>query len=96
MSNSEKEGLFSETGLATKKDGFAAGIVVAILLRLGFVRIVVVEQSIAIWILLLFAVGLTVHHVVRRGSLLTAPLDGFIMGFGWLFGILNILQTIPK
>ena len=96
MSNSGLENLLHEIGLASTRDGFAAGIVVAILLQLGFIRIVVVEQSIAIWLLLIFAIVLTVYRVTHHNkSLLSPVLDGFVMGFGWLFALLNITQTFP-
>jgi len=90
-----KPTLFSEIGLATAKDGFIAGIVVAIILELGIIKIEGIQQAVAIWLLLVVALYLTYHHLVHHQSLISPPLDGFVIGFGWVFGILNVVSTIP-
>jgi len=96
MSNRGPKSFFTEIGLATTKDGFAAGILAAVLLQLGFVKVVAIEQSIAIWLLLAFALYLTYYHATKRKSWLSPPLDGFMLGFGWVFGLLNLARTIPS
>ena len=96
MSNTQNEqGFLAGIGLASRRDGLIAGVVAALIIRAGIVRIVVMEQSLAGWLLLALAFFLTVYDAVKRRSLFSPPIDGFIIGFGWLFGLLSLLQTFP-
>jgi len=95
MSNIGRRSLFTELGLATTKDGFFAGAVVAAILQLGIIKIVIPQQGFAIAVLLILAAYLTYHHAVKHHSFISPPLDGFVIGFGWVFGILSLLGIYP-
>jgi len=82
--------------LATAKEGFVVGVIVAAILQFGFIKVVFIQQAIAVWLILALAIYLTYHHLSHRKALLLRPsLDGFVIGFGWVFGLLNLVQTIP-
>jgi hypothetical protein len=96
MSNTEEKRVSTENDLATTKDGFVAGAIFAVLLLLGFIKIVALNEAFAIWILLALAAYTTYYNVSHKRSLTSYPAwDGFILGFGWIFGIVSLVLTIP-
>lgn len=95
MSNRQETHPSTENDLATTKDGFIAGAIVAVLLLLGFIKIVGLEQAVAVWILLALAAYTTYYNVSHNRSLTSYPAwDGFILGFGWIFGIVSLVRMI--
>jgi len=63
----------------------------SVILEFGFIRNVVPQQGLAVVaILLILAAYLTYYHVAHHQSFINPPLDGFIIGFGWVFGILSL------
>lgn len=91
MSNTPKDDFFSDIGLATTKDGAVVGAIFAIALLVGIIRVEMLSQKLAIWFLLAVGIVVTVNHVTRHRSYFSPPVDGFIIGFGLVFGILNLL-----
>lgn len=96
MSNTERpRSFFAELALAKTKDGFIAGAIFAVLLLLGVLKIVALEQSIAVVILLLLAAYVTYYNAVHHESWSTYPvIDGFLLGFGWIFGLVSAFQMM--
>jgi hypothetical protein len=78
------------------KDGFVIGILFAIVLQLGVIKIVMIQQAVAIWILLALTVYVTYYNVTHRKARFIPVIDGFIIGFGWLFEIFNLTMTFPS
>jgi hypothetical protein len=95
MSNTHKKDFFADLALATTKDGFVAGAIFAILLLLGILRIEALEQRIAVVILLLISAYVTYYNIAHHRSLTSYPVvDGFLLGFGWIFGLVSIVQVL--
>jgi hypothetical protein len=95
VSNTDKRSLLIELGLATARDGFFAGAVVAAILQLGIIKIVIPQQGFAIAVLLILAAYLTYYHAVKHQSFISPPLDGSVIGFGWIFGLLSLVGIYP-
>lgn len=96
MSNTNsKRSLFADLAFAKTKDGFIAGAIFAILLLLGILRIVALEQRIAVVILLLLSAYVTYYNAAHHQSLTSYPVvDGFLLGFGWIFGLVSLFQML--
>lgn len=91
MSNSSKDDFLSDIGLASTKDGAIVGAIFAIALLVGIIKVEMLSQKFAIWLLLAIGVVVTINHVTRRKSYFSPPIDGFIIGFGLVFGALNLV-----
>jgi hypothetical protein len=86
--------LFEELGLATFQDGFFIGTFIAIFLRLGIIQIVSPLERLLTFTLLMLGIAVTVNKAFRRKSLTSSPpWDGFISGFGVVFGVINLIET---
>jgi len=81
--------------LATFKDGFIVGILGAIALQLGIFTIQALQQIVAIYLLLGLSIIVTFARMWKRRSIFSPPVDGFILGFGWLFSLINFKYWIP-
>ncbi len=81
--------------MAKMKDGFIVGAIFAVLLLLGVLKIVALEQTTAVVILLLLSAYVTYYNAAHHKSLSTYPaIDGFLLGFGWIFGLVSLLQML--
>jgi hypothetical protein len=78
----------------THKNGFGIGIVAALLIHLGIMAITMVEHTIAIVSLLLFAAFVTYKRKQKNASVFNPAYDGFIEGFGWVFGLIGIYKIL--
>lgn len=72
----------------TALNGFIFGAIAGLALRLGIVR---VSFDIATFFIAIGTV-ITLHRYVRRKSMTTPTGDGFIGGFCWVYGVLNLLE----
>jgi len=91
MPNNEQSDFFHDIGLATTKDGAIVGVIFAIGLLVGIIKVEVLSQKLAIWILLAVGILVGLHRLVKNRSFFSTPVDGFVIGFGLVFGILNLL-----
>jgi len=88
--------MLSGMGLATKWDGLIVGVIFALALHSGILKIEIgLSQTIVVWLLLLIGVFVALYNAKKRKSLFSPPVDGFVMGFGILYSVLNIIQTMP-
>jgi len=68
--------------------GFIFGSIAGLALRLGIVRV-----SIDIAYLVIFlGLVITIVRVIKRKSMINPTSDGFIMGFCWVYGVLNLFE----
>lgn len=84
--------MFEEIGLATYKDGFTLGGILALILELGIVQITTRLQEFIVFSLLVFGIFVAIHKVYTGSALINPPIDGFISGFGVVFGAINIIK----
>jgi hypothetical protein len=77
--------------LATFKDGFFLGVFFALILQLGIINITTSLQRFIVFVLLLAGIITTLNQAFRRKALISPSWDGFIAGFGWLIGIIDLL-----
>ncbi len=70
-------------------NGFAIGAIAGLVLRLGIVRASIDMAY------LIIALGLlvTVVRVIQRRAMINPTSDGIIMGFCWLYGMLNLFEV---
>ena len=84
-------------GLATKKDGAIVGIIFAIIVLIGWIKLEIgIPQKFLIWIILLIGIIVAVYNLAKHRSLFTPSVDGFVQGFCLVYGFVNLLLgTIP-
>jgi len=88
--------VLSGMGLATKWDGLIVGVMFALALHSGIIKIEIgFSQTIVVWLLLLIGVFIALYNAKKHKSLFSPPVDGFVMGFGILYSVLNLIQTTP-
>jgi len=93
LNEKEQKSLLEEIGLATYRDGFAVGVFIALILKLGIIEITTSMQSIIVFILLSIGVIITINKAFSRSSLISPPWDGFFSGFGVVFGVISLIET---
>jgi fatty-acid desaturase len=91
MPNRQNDDSSADIGLATTKDGAVVGAVFAIALLTGIIKVKMLSQKAAIWLLLVIGLAVAVHRLMAHESLFIAPVDGFVIGFGLIFSLLNII-----
>jgi len=72
----------------TALNGFLFGAIAGLALRLGIVRVTFDIATIFI------AIGavITLYRHLKRRSMINPTSDGFITGFCWVYGVLNLLE----
>jgi uncharacterized membrane protein YecN with MAPEG domain len=91
MQNSQNDDSSLDIGLASTKDGAVVGAVFAIALLTGIIKVELLSQKAAIWLLLVIGLVVAVHRLMEHKSLFIAPVDGFVIGFGLVFSLLNLI-----
>jgi len=80
----------------TSRQGFVAGLVVALLFEAGvyFKRINISDLAHLIIIVLavILSVIITVYNIYRRRSMISPTIDGFVYGFTIFYTLLQLLQ----
>ena len=74
----------------THKNDFGIGIVASLLIHLGIIAITMVEQTISIVCLFLFAAFVTYQRKQKNVRAFNPAFDGFIEGFDWVCGFIKI------
>jgi hypothetical protein len=88
----ESNDILSEMGLATKNDGAIVGVIFAILVLIGWIKLEVgIPQKMLIWLILLIGIIVAGYNIRKHKSLFSPPIDGFVQGFCLVYGFINLL-----